>query len=115
VSHSSAIAGYSHRTWHSMSLECVEKWYILVVALTKSLTDGPAVEVTPLRCHQTVDRFSDELWMVDGGPANVGCLGQDVVRRDAGGQFQVAVGDGDLGVGNADHLAMDIQMKWRSP
>jgi hypothetical protein len=49
---------------------------------------------------------------VDGGFSNIGLVGQYIMLGDAGGEFQVAVGDSAGRVGKSDESGLDLTNKW---
>jgi hypothetical protein len=105
VIHASATAVYSHRTWYSLSLE-----YIRRVGHSGDGSDkAPVTARASLSSHHGSGPFmlppdSGQIvrQIMDGVLVDVGCLGQDIMHRDTGGQFQVTVGDGVFGVVKAD-------------
>jgi hypothetical protein len=52
---------------------------------------------------------------VDGGFSIIGMVGQYIMLGDAGGEFQVAVGDSAGQVGESDESGLDLTTKWGSP
>jgi hypothetical protein len=53
--------------------------------------------------------------VADGGFSNIGLVGQYIVLGDAGGEFQVDVGDSAGRVRESDEAGLDLTTKWGSP